>query len=123
MAFLPGEFHVGLQHLQSVDDKWDGVFFGSITMSTMRALLLGTELQSYRYILPFCFYIRIILKMMLAAPASPITAISAVSHAITWSAPKSWGTHCQYEPPYALRVTTVILGTVASEYAYSIFAP
>ena len=61
--------------------------------------------------------------ILLAAPAEPITAISAVGQANTKSACK-WLEHmAMYPPPYALRKITVILGTVASEYAYRILAP
>ncbi len=66
------------------------VFFGSITMSTMPRIAAWygvAKLSMYSSV--FAFTSGSFLKMMLAAPAGPITAISAVGHAITWSAPKS----------------------------------
>ncbi len=53
--------------------------------------------------------------MMFAAPAAPITAISAFGQANTKSAPIALEFSATYAPPYALRKITVIFGTVASE--------
>ena len=51
---------------------------------------------------------------MFAAPWAPITAICAVGHATLMSAPRCLEPITSYAPPNALRVITVILGTVAS---------
>src|SRR5699024_5396601 len=61
--------------------------------------------------------------MILAAPSGPITATSEFGQAYTKSAPIDLLFKATYAPPKALRVITVILGTVASEYAYKILAP
>ena len=60
---------------------------------------------------------------MLTAPSGPITAISAVGHANQTSARRCFEFMTTYAPPYALRVITVIFGTVASVNAYSSLAP
>src|SRR5699024_6053977 len=51
---------------------------------------------------------------MFTAPCEPITAICAVGQARLMSAPSSLEPITMYAPPYALRVMTVISGTVAS---------
>ena len=51
---------------------------------------------------------------MFTAPSGPITAISAVGHARLISVRICFDPITQYAPPYALRVITVIFGTVAS---------
>src|SRR5699024_4844000 len=51
---------------------------------------------------------------MFTAPCEPITAIWAVGQARLMSAPSSLEPITMYAPPYALRVMTVISGTVAS---------
>ncbi len=55
--------------------------------------------------------------MMLTAPSAPITAISALGHAKLKSPRMCLLLMTSYAPPYALRVMTVTLGTVASQYA------
>ena len=60
---------------------------------------------------------------MFTAPSAPMTAISAVGHANDTSARRCFEFMTTYAPPYALRVITVIRGTVASANAYSSFAP
>ena len=52
---------------------------------------------------------------MFTAPSGPITAISAVGHARFRSPRMCLLFITQYAPPYALRVMTVIFGTVASQ--------
>src|SRR6266516_3719777 len=64
-----------------------------------------------------------LLNTMLTAPSAPITAISAVGHANETSARRCLEFMTRYAPPYALRVITVMRGTVASAYAYRSFAP
>ena len=54
---------------------------------------------------------------MFTAPCAPITAICAVGQAKFMSAPRCFEPITSYAPPYALRVITVTLGTVASAYA------
>ena len=54
---------------------------------------------------------------MLTAPSTPITAMRAVGHARLTSPRMCLLLMTSYAPPYALRVMTVILGTVASQYA------
>ena len=54
---------------------------------------------------------------MLTAPSGPMTAISAVGQAKLTSVRMCLLAITQYAPPYALRVTTVTLGTVASANA------
>ena len=61
--------------------------------------------------------------MMLTAPSGPITATSAVGQAKLKSARMCFELITSYAPPYALRVITASFGTVASQYAYSSFAP
>ncbi|OGR16765.1 MAG: hypothetical protein A2559_00185 [Deltaproteobacteria bacterium RIFOXYD2_FULL_66_9] len=56
-------------------------------------------------------------KMMFTAPSGPITAISAVGKAKLTSARMCLEAMTSYAPPYALRVMTVTLGTVASAKA------
>src|SRR5207247_528190 len=58
-----------------------------------------------------------------ALPSSPITATSAVGQAKLKSARMCLEDMTSYAPPYALRVITASFGTVASQYAYSSFAP
>ena len=60
---------------------------------------------------------------MFTAPSGPITAISAIGQAKFASVRMCFEAITQYAPPYALRVITVIFGTVASANAYSNFAP
>ena len=62
-------------------------------------------------------------KTMLTAPSMPMTAISAVGQARLRSPRMCLLDITSYAPPYALRVITVSFGTVASQYAYSSFAP
>src|SRR5207247_5926237 len=50
-------------------------------------------------------------------------ATSAVGHAKLKSARMCFELMTSYAPPYALRVITASLGTVASQYEYSSFAP
>jgi hypothetical protein len=54
---------------------------------------------------------------MLTAPSAPITAISAVGQAKFASVRMCFELMTQYAPPYALRVMTSSLGTVASAKA------
>src|SRR2546422_768567 len=61
--------------------------------------------------------------MIWTAPSGPMTAIAAVGHAKLKSARMCFDAITSYAPPYAFRVITVSLGTVASEYAYRSFAP
>src|SRR5258708_23774191 len=60
---------------------------------------------------------------MSTAPSGPMTAISAVGQAKLASVRMCLLAMTQYAPPYALRVMTVIFGTVASAKAKSSFAP
>ncbi len=53
--------------------------------------------------------------MTLTAPSAPMTAISAVGHAKFMSPRMCLLLMTSYAPPYALRVMTVTLGTVASQ--------
>src|SRR5207253_5779722 len=53
-------------------------------------------------------------KITLTAPSEPMTAISALGQAKDASARRCLEFMTTYAPPYALRVITVILGTVAS---------
>src|ERR1041385_7448127 len=57
------------------------------------------------------------LKRISTAPRGPITAISADGHAKLTSPRMCRELITSYAPPYALRVITVSLGTVASQYA------
>ena len=67
------------------------VCLGSITTSTNpRSAALYGVANSSTYLAVFSSLSSSRLKMMFAAPAGPITAISDVGHAYTWSAPKSW---------------------------------
>ena len=54
---------------------------------------------------------------MFTAPSGPMTAISAVGQARFTSARMCLDDMTSYAPPYALRVITVSLGTVASANA------
>lgn len=56
-------------------------------------------------------------KMTLAAPSAPMTAISLVGQAKDRSAPIDLESITMYAPPYALRSTIEIRGTVAAQYA------
>ena len=99
---------------------------GSITASTypLAAAVYGFATASL-YSSIFSFRFKFLssassisfLNIILAAPSGPITAISAVGHANTISAPSSLLHIAMYEPPYAFLVITVTFGTVASEYA------
>src|SRR6185312_15991076 len=61
--------------------------------------------------------------MISTAPFGPMTAISAVGHATLKSPRMCFELMTSYAPPYALRVMTVSLGTVASQYANNNLAP
>ena len=61
------------------------------------------------------------LYTMSTAPSGPITAISAEGHAKLASVRICFEAITQYAPPYALRVITVIFGTVASANAIQQF--
>src|SRR5205085_326827 len=62
-------------------------------------------------------------KMISTAPLAPITAISAFGQAKLTSPRKCLELITSYAPPWALRVMTVIFGTVHSAYANSSLAP
>ena len=67
------------------------VCFGSITTSTKpRSAALYGVANSSTYLAVLASLSSSFLKIILAAPAGPITAISDVGQAYTWSAPKSW---------------------------------
>lgn len=83
MTFRRAGLAFALQHLQGVDDSGTGVlrFDDQIDHTSHRSLIwCGKVVDVF---LSFGFYIRVVLKMILAAPAGPITATSAVGQAMT----------------------------------------
>lgn len=80
MTFRRAGLAFALQHLQGVDDSGTGVlrFDDQIDHTSHRSLIwCGKVVDVF---LSFGFYIRV---MILAAPAGPITATSAVGQAMT----------------------------------------
>ena len=123
MALGRTGFPLGGQHAQCIDNLRTRVFRLDDPVDESTGCCLIRIGEVFHILFGLLRAVRISLEDNVGCASRSMTAISACGQALTWSAPRSCEHLARYAPPYALRVTSVIFGTVASAYAYSILAP